>query len=135
MASRDIAFLKEAEARASRLISEARDERKLKLREAQAEVKREIEAYRAEREARLRTQQPEAAALDAKVARATGETDRCVVGGGRTPLPPSKSVIGRGGGGYWRKGFGRGGGLATGTLSLSHTQTPSSSAQGDCGVG
>ena len=98
MASRDIAFLKEAEARASRLISEARDERKLKLREAQAEVKREIEAYRAEREARLRTQQPEAAALDAKVARATGETDRCVVGGGDwrgggTPTPAPAALF------------------------------------------
>ena len=97
MASRDIAFLKEAEARASRLILEARDERKLKLREAQAEVKREIEAYRAEREARLRTQQPEAAALDAKVARATADTDRWVVGGGRArPLLPPNVCGGEG---------------------------------------
>jgi hypothetical protein len=78
----------------------------LKLREAQTEVKREIEAYRAEREARLRTQQPEAAALELKVARATADTDRCVVFVSR---PRGGSPSGRGAVGGRGAGEGQGG--------------------------
>jgi len=78
----------------------------LKLREAQTEVKREIEAYRAEREARLRTQQPEAAALELKVARATADTDRCVV---FVSPPRGGSPSGRGAVGGRGAGEGQGG--------------------------
>lgn len=74
----DIAQLKAAEARATTLISAARDERKAKLRQALTETKKEIDEYRAQREVKLRATNPEAQALDARVARVTAETDRSI---------------------------------------------------------
>ncbi len=51
-------------------------DRKALMRKAQADARREIDEYRAAREAKLHAVVPEAAALEAKVARVTAETDR-----------------------------------------------------------
>jgi hypothetical protein len=96
-----------------------RADRKTLLRKAQADARREIDEYRAAREAKLRAVQPEAAALEAKVARVTAET--CVL----TDPCSARACA------HWgRLIFLL---LSSPSLSLTHTRTPCTRAR-DCAV-